>query len=154
MAAPAPALTPAPAPPPPSPAPLTAPLRAQISPRSLDQASPSSSVGEVVVTGARISRRAQAEWASRTAGLRDAAAAGKTEEVQTLLDHGVPVDAPDSQGVTALMRSIQADHAETAALLVRSGADPDRQNGAGVSARDMAAKMNDPKLNQALDLEP
>jgi ankyrin repeat protein len=106
----------------------------------------------VVVTGSRISRRAQAQRAAQASKLRDAAAAGKTDEVQGLLDQGIYVDTPDAKGITALMKSIQANQPETAGLLVRYGANLDKQDSDGVSARDRALKQADPELNQALGL--
>ena len=88
------------------------------------------------------------------ARLRAAAAAGRTAELQALLARGVAVDAPDADGETALMKSIQADHAAAAALLRRHGASLDRRNHAGVSGRDMAAAIGDPALDQAVGLSP
>jgi hypothetical protein len=88
------------------------------------------------------------------ARLRAAAAAGRTAELEALLARGGAVDAPDADGETALMKSIQADHAAAAALLRRHGASLDRRNHAGVSARDMAAAIGDAELNQAVGLGP
>jgi hypothetical protein len=86
--------------------------------------------------------------------LRAAAAAGRTAEIAALLAKGAPIDAPDAGGETALMKAVQADHPAAAALLLRRGANLDRTNEAGVSARDMATSIDDPKLHQALGLEP
>jgi len=94
------------------------------------------------------------EPANQAASLRAAAAAGRTAEVETLLVQGVPVDALDSDGNTALMKAAQADHPAAAALLRRHGASLDHQNNAGESARDMAMKIDDAALNQALGLAP
>ena len=90
--------------------------------------------------------------ADRTAGIHAAAAAGRLDELTALLAQGTPVDAPDSDGETALMKSIQANRPAAAALLRRHGASLDRTNRAGVSARDMATSIDDPELNRALDL--
>jgi uncharacterized protein len=90
----------------------------------------------------------------QAAKLRAAAAAGRTAEVKALLVQGVPVDASDADGKTALMRSIAADRPAVAALLVRHGASLDRQDQAGESARDMATAKGDAALNQALGLAP
>lgn len=131
---------------------------------------------EVVVTGARIARRdkqiaaervAAAPLAALSAGLplavipydpaaqlRAAAASGRTAEIQTLLAQGVSIDAPDADGDTALMQSIQADQPSAAALLRRRGANLDQKNLAGVSARDMAVARDDPELDRALGLGP
>jgi len=85
--------------------------------------------------------------------LRAAAAAGRTIEVQELLDRQIPVDVADANGETALMKSIRADQPATAALLIHHGASLDKKNNAGLSARDLAADINDPALNHALGLE-
>jgi hypothetical protein len=90
----------------------------------------------------------------QAARLRAAAAAGRTAEVKALLVRGVPVDAPDADGKTALMKSIQAAHPAVAALLRRHGASLDNEDNAGESARDMAAAKGDPALDQALGLAP
>jgi len=82
--------------------------------------------------------------------LRAAAAIGLTAEIETLLAQGVPVDAPDRDGDTALMKAIQADRPAAAALLRKHGASLDRKNRAGVSARDMAGARADPALDEAI----
>ena len=92
--------------------------------------------------------------AARTARLHAAAAAGRLADLNALLAQGTPVDAPDSQGETALMKSIQARNPAAATLLLRHGASLNRTNRAGVSARDMAASIDDPDLNRALGLAP
>lgn len=86
--------------------------------------------------------------------LRAAAGAGRTAEVQELLDRHVPVDSADANGETALMKSVRADQPATAALLIRYGASLDKKNNAGVSARDLAAQVNDPALKRVLGLQP
>lgn len=91
---------------------------------------------------------------SRIARLHAAAAADRLAELATLLAQGTPVDAPDSEGETALMKAIQARSPAAAAILRRHGASLDRTNRAGVSARDMAVSINDPELDRALGLEP
>jgi hypothetical protein len=88
------------------------------------------------------------------ARLRTAAAAGQTAEVDALLAQGVPVDAPNADGDTALMISIRADQPAAAALLRRHGASLDRKNRAGESATDMARAKGDAALNQAIGLGP
>jgi hypothetical protein len=85
--------------------------------------------------------------------LHAAAAAGRTAELADLLADGVPVDAPDVDGETALMKSIQADQPAAAALLRRHGARLDRKNHAGDSAKDMATAIGDAELDQALGLD-
>ena len=88
------------------------------------------------------------------AELHAAAGAGRTAEVQELLDRHIPVDGADANGETALMKSVRADQPATAALLIRYGASLDKKNNAGFSARDLAAQVNDPALKRALGLQP
>jgi hypothetical protein len=88
------------------------------------------------------------------AGLRAATGAGRIADVKALLAKGAPVDAPDADGDTALMKSIQADHPAAAALLRRHGASLERTNHAGERARDMATAIGDAELDQALGLGP
>ena len=149
-----PAALPAPAPPPPPPSVAFAPQM---------------SVGEIAVTGSRMSRRdfaaprtslitrsaaavLPASAAEQAASLRAATTEGRTGEMETLLAQGVPVDAADAAGTTALMKSIEADQPAAAALLRRHGASLEKRNRAGVSVREMAAAKNDPELDQALGL--
>jgi ankyrin repeat protein len=98
---------------------------------------------------------------AETARLRAAAArlhydavAGRTDDIETTLAQGVPVDAVDQDGETALMKSIETGQREAAALLRRHGASLDLKNLVGVSARDMAAAKHDPELDQALGITP
>jgi hypothetical protein len=88
------------------------------------------------------------------ARLRAAAAKGRTDDVEVLLEHGAPVDAADAEGETALMKSIEADQPAAAALLRQHGASLDRKNHAGESARDMAKARGDAELDQAVGLSP
>ncbi|MFI4936604.1 MAG: ankyrin repeat domain-containing protein, partial [Caulobacterales bacterium] len=93
-------------------------------------------------------------WFPPAPRLRAAAAAGRTTEMDALLEQGAPVDTPDAEGNTALIKSIQADHPAAAALLRRHGASLDRKNSAGESARDIATAKGDAELNQAIGLGP
>jgi hypothetical protein len=141
---------------PPRPAP-PAPSVATASRAALSAAAPataparSSEINELVVTAERIQAPASSEPAAK---LRAAAAAGRTAELTLLLAKGVPVDAADDAGETALMKAVQADHPTAAALLRRRGASLDLRNHAGLSARDVAASIGDAKLNEALGLGP
>jgi hypothetical protein len=127
----------------------------------------------VVVTGSRIDRRdyaastpaisdvsqarmraEAAKLGAEAARLRYDAVAGRTADIEAVLAEGTPVDAADEDGETALMKSIESGQREAAALLLRHGANLDLKNHAGVSARDMAARKNDPALNQALGISP
>ena len=105
----------------------------------------------VAVSAFASSSRDQADPGAR---LRAAAAAGRTAEVQDLLQHGAPVDAPDAAGNTALMQAVQSDHPAVAAALRRHGASLDHRNHAGQSARDMAKATGDPALDRAIGLRP
>ena len=92
--------------------------------------------------------------ADQAARLRAAAAAGRTAEVESLLGQGVPVDVPDADGDTALIKSVRADHPAAAASLRRHGASLDHANNAGESARDIARAKGDAALDQAIGLGP
>ena len=83
--------------------------------------------------------------------MRAAAAGGRTAEVEALLAQGVPVDAADGEGETALMKSVRANHPATAALLRRRGASLDHANKSGETVRDLAAAKADEQLDKALD---
>jgi hypothetical protein len=150
-------------PPPTAPSPAAAPVHIAEASGTPGAATPAPSEGlsELVVTaGRRASPLGSSPPIRSSAGsppdpaakLRAAASAGQTAEVAALLAKGVPVDAPDDSGETALMRAIQAHHPAAAALLRRGGASLDRKNDAGASARDMATSIGDPELNRALGL--
>jgi hypothetical protein len=149
---------------------VTAERRA--SERAADAADSRDTVSEVVIAQAAPSRKSArsqsfatiapqgrlSSFAARTfdqaTRLREAAEAGQTAEVESLLDQGAPVDAPDAEGNTALIKSVQADHPAAAAALSRHGASLDHKNHAGESARDIAAAKEDAALNEALGLGP
>lgn len=142
-----------PAPPLPAPPPA-AMARAAAPPSSSAQGASRAKVEELVVTSTR--RRPEVgdpALAALTARLHAAAAAGRTAELARLLAQGVPVDALDDDGDTALIESVRARQLDAAALLRRRGADLDHPNLAGASARDLAAEAADPKLNRALGLD-
>jgi hypothetical protein len=175
-AAPAPAAPPPPPPPPPppqlpAPPPEAIPALRPAPPASQNEAA--ASVSEEVVTGrardAAAPRGGMARPAAKAtpftamtgpagsdpaARLRAAAAAGRTGELAKLLDQGVPVDAADGAGDTALMKSVRADRPAAAALLRRHGASLERTNQAGESARDLAADKGDPALDRAIGIAP
>jgi ankyrin repeat protein len=75
--------------------------------------------------------------------LHEAARLGRTDTVQSLLNMGHLVDCIDSSvtRVTPLMDAIAYSHAETAALLVKSGADIGCQNVRGENCLHYAAKQ-------------
>jgi len=60
----------------------------------------------------------------RDADLVAAATAGDAQAVERLLQLGLPVDARDAQGATALLRACGGGHRDVADRLLASGADP------------------------------
>jgi hypothetical protein len=104
------------------------------------------SVNEVAVTAEK-----RSDPADR---LRAAAAAGRTDEIRALLATGVPIDAQDADGNTALMKSVEADQPAAAALLRRHGASVRRKNHAGQDAQDLARAAGDAELDKAVGVTP
>jgi len=66
--------------------------------------------------------------------LLSAAAAGKTPEVQALLEKGAPLEAQDKKGRTPLMLAAQHGHAETVRLLLAKGARAGARDTSGFTA--------------------
>ena len=60
------------------------------------------------------------------------------ETVKLLLDNGANFRLTDNRGRTALMIAAQSGHSKIVSLLVAGGADPDRRDLTGKSARDLA----------------
>jgi hypothetical protein len=165
------------APPPPAPAPAVSADRAAAFPQEKASAAPSAvardEAAEAPKAARGVDRREAASGfaappatsmgslaapdataAERAARLRAAAAAGRTKDIEALLDQGVPVDASDAEGNTALMLSIRDNRPGAAALLRRHGASLDRTNRAGESARDLAADRGDAALSRAIGTGP
>ena len=63
----------------------------------------------------------------------DLARAGETERLDLYVEHGLPANLTDADGNTLLMLAAYHGHADTVAMLLRRGADPDRLNGRGQS---------------------
>lgn len=59
----------------------------------------------------------------------DMAREGKTTELAEFLDHGLPVDAQDTDGNTLLLLAAYKGQAGTVALLLERGANVDIRNG-------------------------
>ncbi len=57
--------------------------------------------------------------------LHEAATAGDTETIRTLLQSKCDLNKQDSQGFTALMRAVQNGHHTTAEILLNAKCDPD-----------------------------
>jgi hypothetical protein len=71
-------------------------------------------------------------------GLLFWAKCGSNWEVKRVVSAGVPLDARDEAGETALMRAAARGHAEVVKLLLLHGADPDLRNPFGQTALDLA----------------
>ena len=70
-----------------------------------------------------------------------AAIVGDTDAVRRLLDLGLPVDTPDAQGCTALLRAAGGGHRATVDLLLSRGADPQRAAHSGATPLSAAVSM-------------
>lgn len=81
--------------------------------------------------------------------LHAAASAGASELVEVLRLIGVPIDARDAAGATALHRAIAAGQEATVRQLLAAGADA-AATWAGVSARDLALRSGRPGLLRAV----
>lgn len=95
--------------------------------------------------------------------LHVAAENGYNELVQIMLEKNVPADQPNIMGTTPIMAAAQNNHAEVAKLLADYGANPERQNYAGIAANDygnfqmrqqMQETYNDIINNQMKDTNP
>ncbi len=85
-------------------------------------------------------------WPLPRRALRDtdipaAAIVGDHDAVRRLLDLGLPVDAVDAQGCTALLRAAGGGHRDTAELLLARGADPQRAAHTGATPLSAAVSM-------------
>ena len=63
----------------------------------------------------------------------DLAGAGNTAELAEFLDHGLPVDAQDTEGNTLLMLAAYKGEVDTVAMLIGRGADVNIRNARGQS---------------------
>ncbi|MET1162264.1 MAG: ankyrin repeat domain-containing protein, partial [Pseudoxanthomonas sp.] len=79
--------------------------------------------------------------ALRPADLPAAAMAGDADAVRRLLDLGFPVDSPDAQGCTALLRAAGGGHRATVDLLIGHGADPQHAANTGATPLSAAVSM-------------
>ena len=70
-----------------------------------------------------------------------AAIVGDADAVRRLLDLGLPVDALDSQGCTALLRAAGGGHRAVVDLLLARGADPQLAAHSGATPLSAAVSM-------------
>ena len=70
-----------------------------------------------------------------------AAIVGDADAVRRLLDLGLPVDATDAQGCTALLRAAGGGHRAVVDLLLARGADPERTANSGATPLSAAVSM-------------
>ena len=75
------------------------------------------------------------------ADLPAAAIVGDLDAVRRLLDLGLPVDATDSQGCTALLRAAGGGHRALVDVLLERGADPARAANTGATPLSAAVSM-------------
>ncbi len=81
--------------------------------------------------------------AARDASVADAVQRGDRQAVTSLLKKHADVNAPQSDGATALHWAAYLDDAETTALLIRAGARVDAENNYGVTPLALAAANGD-----------
>jgi ankyrin repeat protein len=84
------------------------------------------------------SHKEVAEIFQGISSLIEAASAGDTRTVKTLLDKGVSPNAKDAGGRTALTEAAWNGHTETIKLLLEKGADPNIKKSDGASPADLA----------------
>mmetsp|Transcript_36756 Transcript_36756/g.91509 ORF Transcript_36756/g.91509 Transcript_36756/m.91509 type:complete len:107 (+) Transcript_36756:11-331(+) len=76
------------------------------------------------------------------ADLHVAAYSGSQEEVQKLLDNGVPIDAEDMSGFTALFFAARYQHVDITRFLLERGADVRHTDKKGRTALEFARWAN------------
>ena len=79
-----------------------------------------------------------------------AAIVGDADAVRRLLDLGLPVDAVDTQGCTALLRAAGGGHRATVDLLLARGGDPRRPAHTGATPLSAAVSMRHPDIVNSL----
>ncbi|MFC0154821.1 ankyrin repeat domain-containing protein [Xanthomonas dyei] len=108
-----------------------------------------------------IGRRDLADWLDwriwslprrtlREADVPAAAMTGDTDAVRRLIDLGLPVDAVDAQGCTALLRAAGGGHLGVVAHLLGRGADPQRAANSGATPLSAAVSMRQTDIAAAL----
>jgi ankyrin repeat protein len=79
-----------------------------------------------------------------------AAMVGDAGAVQRLLDLGLPIDAVDSQGCTALLRAAGGGQLSVVEILLQRGADAGRAAATGATALSAAVSMRHPQIVELL----
>jgi ankyrin repeat protein len=82
--------------------------------------------------------------------LVEAASAGLSDEVASLLASDSPVDSPGADGATALHHAIDGGHAEIVELLLAEGAQPEHRTRNGVTPLALAALNGDTAIIELL----
>ena len=89
--------------------------------------------------------------APRSLDLHDAARAGNTLQVEKLISQGVPVDAPDRLGRTALMLAAMRGQTTTVQTLLALGANPALADHEGLNAAQLARRQGNTGLADQLE---
>ena len=108
-----------------------------------------------------IGRRDLADWLDwrvwplprrtlRAADVPAAATRGDADAVRRLIDLGLPVDAVDAQGCTALLRAAGSGHAAVVDLCLARGADPQHAAASGATPLSAAVSMRQTPIVVAL----
>jgi ankyrin repeat protein len=83
--------------------------------------------------------------------LQSAAASGDAAHTATLLDQGVPLDARDEHGRTALMRAVMQNKLKVVRLLLDRGADPNLPDNSGSTPLQQAKRENLGEISAMLE---
>src|SRR5690606_31260312 len=84
-------------------------------------------------------------------GLQEAARAGRTPEVESLIRQGAPIDARDGAGRTALMLAAMHGHTATVRKLLALGANPALVGREGLNAARHARQRGHAQLADRID---
>jgi uncharacterized protein len=87
---------------------------------------------------------------AQTAPLGEAVRNGDLARVRTLLGQHADVNAPESDGSTALDWAVESDNAEMTRLLLKAGAKAPTQSGDGVTPLSLAAENRNLEIAKAL----
>ena len=81
----------------------------------------------------------------------EAARAGQAQQVEALVQQGIPVDARDPEGKTALMLAAMNGHTATVQRLLALRANPTLVDRDGLTAAQLAAQRGHTRLAQLLE---